>query len=206
MMGERTRRERPFRGRRPLTCGAWLGVFVTTAVLAATALTTDGCVIADPPTDLPRLAEMRPTIVRASVVPSMSGVIGRWPDAFYVPVEVSDPLVNIRWATFIDYDPVTGDGYVTEGTSPPDQSPADGRVRMLRIEIPDPGDQGCHVVEIVVALNLDTSDTKRAHTPQAPGGDIAMWLFNLSGDFAGCPIRDAGLVPVADAEAGTVDP
>lgn len=193
------------RGRRPLARGAWVGVAVTTAVLVATALTTDACVIADPPTDLPRLAEMRPTIVRASVVPSMSGVLGRWPGSFYVPVEVSDPLVNLRWASFIDYDPVTGDGYVTDGTSTPEQSPADGRVRKLRVDIRDPGDNGCHIVEIVVALNLDASDTKRAHTPQAPGGDTAMWLFNLSGDFSGCPIRDAGISPVVEAEAGTSD-
>jgi hypothetical protein len=55
----------------------------------------------------------------------------------------------------------------------------------------------CHVVEIVVALRLNSvKDPKNAHTPDDPGGDSVTWFFSPSGDFAGCPVLDAGITPL----------
>jgi hypothetical protein len=158
----------------------------------------DACVIADPPSDLPRLGEMRPTIVRESVVPSMSSVLGRWPTTFVVPVELSDPQAEIAWASFIDYNPATGAGVQQFDVAKPGSS-TNGRIHTLEIPIQQPADNGCHVVEIVVGLRLNALNV---HTPEPPGGDTATWLFNLSGDLSGCPIRDAGIVPIIDADAG----
>lgn len=158
------------------------------------------CVIADPPSDLPQLPEMRPTILRASVVPSSSAVLGRWPSKFIVPVELSDPLAEISWASFVDYNSVTGEGFDQTQTSRYEPSSTNGRIRTLEIPITMPSLDRCHVVEIIVALRLNTSDPRNAHTPQEPGGDSVSWFFSPSGDLAGCPVLDAGLEPVVDVD------
>jgi hypothetical protein len=184
------------------------GLIVTASIALAMAMAIDACVIADPPTELPQLGEMRPTIVRASVAPSMSSVLGVWPDKFIVPVEMSNPQADLAWATFVDFDPVTGFGIQAKGTKTAAQSSAAGGGRMLELAIAKPNDNSCHIVEIVVALRLPDEITggKSLHTPPPPGGDTAMWVFNLSGDLAGCPVRDAGISPEidgGDAEAGS---
>lgn len=160
-----------------------------------------GCVIADPPGDLPQLPPMRPTIVRASVVPPPSKVLGRWPERFIVPVELADPRATLWWSAFVDYNPDTGfglDGLPTKSTYEPGTT--QGRVRILEIPIGAPSTDRCHVVEVVVALNLNTRDAKNAHTPDEPGGDIVSWFYSPSGDLAGCPVLDAGIPPPLPAE------
>jgi hypothetical protein len=172
------------------------------AALGMAVVMSDACVIADPPTDLPTLPPMRPTIRRASVVPPTSAVLGRWPAKFIVPVEVSDPRVDIAWATFVDYNPFNGQGYISDGVSRRAPS-ANGNIRTLELPIPMPSLDRCHVVEIVVALRLNTFNGQTAHTPEEPpGGDIVSWFFNPSGDLAGCPVLDAGLEPVPETDAG----
>jgi hypothetical protein len=173
-------------------------------MLASTAVLVDACVIADPPTDLPRPSERRPTIVRASAVPSTSAVLGTWPTTFIVPVELSDPLAKITWATFVDYNPVTGEGFMGSETSTYEPASTKGNIRILEIPITMPSLDRCHVVEVIVALRLNTRDRRNAHTPEEPGGDSVSWFFSPSGDLAGCPVLDAGLMPVidSDAEAG----
>ncbi|HVJ91918.1 MAG TPA: hypothetical protein VM580_19090 [Labilithrix sp.] len=158
----------------------------------------DACVVADPPTDLPTLPEMRPTIVRASVVPSASSVLGAWPTKFIVPVEVSDPRADIAWSTFVDYNAFTGAGLKQTETSKAEPN-SRSRVRVLEIPIPEPSLDRCHVVEVVVALRFSRFGP---HIPEEPpGGDIVSWFFNPTGDLAGCPSLDAGAVPLSDGGA-----
>ncbi|MBX3220082.1 MAG: hypothetical protein KF795_06145 [Labilithrix sp.] len=178
--------------------------------IACGGVTIGACIIADPPTDLPRPSERRPTVVRASVVPSTSFVLGRWPSKFIVPVELSDPLAEISWATFIDYNPITGEGFIQNETSKYEPASTRGNIRVLEIPITAPSLDRCHFVEVIVALRLNTSDPRNAHTPEAPGGDSVGWFFSPGGDLAGCPVLDAGLPPLsdagADAEAGGIEP
>jgi hypothetical protein len=189
----RSRPRRPFTGPRLALVG-----------LMFAAIGLHACVIADPPTELPRSSERRPTIVRPSVVPSTSAVISGWPSNFIVPVELSDPLAKLSWAAFIDYNPVTGEGFVDGQTSVYEAATTQGNIRMLELRIEKPSLDRCHVVEIIVALRLNTTDIRNAHTPEEPGGDSVSWFFNPTGDLAGCPVVDAGLVPIVEPnpEAG----
>lgn len=194
----------PKRGR--LAVG--MRVIAVVTIVVATAMVADACVIADPPTDLPQLGELRPRIIRESVVPSTSSVIGQWPEdgKFIIPVELSNPLADLEWAAFVDYNPTVPSGYWDNSTV--EKSPATGRIRMVEVELKRPLDNGCHIVEIVVALKWEGSKTTLSlHNPPAPGGDIATWVFNLSGDPSGCAVPDAGIRPLVDAatdaEAGT---
>ena len=175
------------------------------AIAAAISCGALACVIADPPTELPRPAERRPTIVRASVVPSTTAVLGSWPSLFILPVELSDPRSDLLWATFIDYNPATGEGFIQTDKSVYEADSTNGNIRMLEIPIPVPSADRCHVVEVIVALRLNTRDPRNAHTPEEPGGDSVSWFYSPSGDLAGCPVLDAGLQPLqpdSDAEAG----
>jgi hypothetical protein len=161
------------------------------------------CVIAEPPSDLPRLPETRPTILRGQVVPSAGSVLGRWPQKFTVPVELIDPKVTFLYSAFIDYNPATGEGLDPgfPASSEFEQGTQDGRVRTLEIPISTPALDQCHTVEIIVALRLNTTDPRNAHTPLPPGGDSVTWFFSPSGDLSGCPVLDAGIAPpVGDAE------
>lgn len=190
-----------------------LRVVAIVAALAVGAVLVGACVIADPPTPLPQLPEMRPTIIRASVVPPTTSVLGRWPSKFIVPVELSDAKSTLYWATFVDYNPATREGLDQRGESTYEPSSTQGRIRTLELPISMPSLDRCHVVEVVVALTLNTSDPRTAHTfEEPPGGDIATWFFSPSGDLSGCPILDAGLAPVVDdagadsaAEAGSTE-
>jgi hypothetical protein len=175
-------------------------------VLGGAVVVSNACVIADPPSDLPTLPETRPTIVRASVVPSASSIIGTWPDRFIVPVEMSDPRAPLFYASFIDYNANSGQGLAgIPGESDYESATTQGRVRLLEIPIDPPSLDSCHVVEIVVALHKNTNDSRSAHTPPDPGGDIVSWFFSPSGDLAGCPVLDAGLSPLPDASTDASD-
>jgi hypothetical protein len=179
-----------------------LGLAAVVSVIASHA-----CVIADPPTDLPTLPELRPVIVRGSVVPSASSIVGRWPDKFIVPVELVDPSVRIFYSAFVDYNSATGEGIDgAPQTSDFELNSTNGRVRTLEVPITPPSLDRCHVVEVVVALRLKaTTDPKNAHTPDEPGGDSVTWFYSPSGDLAGCPVLDAGITPLdldAEAEGG----
>jgi hypothetical protein len=144
-------------------------------------------------------------------------VLTRWPvdSTFLVPVELADPNLEFRYASFIDYNPLTGDGLVEE----PRQSVYEvsnnssntvGRTRTLTILIPEPSPDRCHTIEVVVALHLAsdtdlTGDPKLRHTPLAPGGDIATWFYNPSGGLDGCPQLDAGVDSGMDADADALE-
>ena len=180
------------RGRRNLRVVATMATFAVTCVLV------HGCVIADPPTPLLQLPEMRPTIMHSSVVPSTSSVLGTWPATFIVPVELSNPRADVAWASFVDFNPATGEGFDNAQISK--WEPTANGIRILEIPITMPSLDRCHVVEIVVALRLNTTSTQTAHTPEPPGGDIVTWFFSPSGDLSGCPVLDAGLTPI-DAAA-----
>lgn len=176
-----------------------LGVASVVSLIAAVTVVTDACVIADPPTELPRTSERRPTIKRASVVPSTTAVLGRWPAKFTVPVELSDPFADVTWATFVDYNSVTGEGLIQYATSRYTPASTSDNIRMLEIPIVEPSSDRCHIVEIIVALHLNTNDTRNVHTPEPPGGDSVSWFFSPSGDLAGCPVLDAGLYELVDS-------
>jgi len=183
---------------------AGMGLRRIAATWAVLATITAGisCVVADPPTDLPRLPQMRPIVVRSSVVPPVSAVLGRWPDKFIVPVELVDPRATIYYSAFVDYNPATGEGL--EGrpqASPYEPRSTQGAIRTLEVPIVEPSSDRCHTVEIVVALNVSSfTDPRIAHTPPEPGGDSVSWFYSPGGDLAGCPTLDAGITPVGDAE------
>ena len=161
------------------------------------------CVLAEPATNLPTLPDLRPTIVRASVVPTASAVLLTWPGKFIVPVELIDPRETILWASFVDYNSITPAGYDNNGSSPYEAASALGNIRLLQIPITEPSSDKCHLVEIVVAKNLDVRSEVGAHTPLEPGGDIVSWFYNPSGDLDGCPSVDAGIAP---GDAGDAAP
>lgn len=166
--------------------------------IGAVVAVTCACVIADPPTPLPAVPDGRPTILHSSAFPSTSAVLGTWPTTFIVPVQLSNPRADLAWASFVDFNPVTGEGFDNTDISKWTPS-ATTNIRVLEIPITTPSLDRCHVVEIVVALRLNTSSTQTAHTPEPPGGDIVTWFFSPSGDLAGCPVLDAGLPPLIDA-------
>lgn len=171
------------------------GLLLVAAVIGA-------CVIAEPPVDLPAAPVIRPTIVRSAAVPPPTGVITRWPGTFYVPVQLSDARMTFYAAYFVDYNPITGEGYQDTIASSP--SPGDTRpVRTLPISITEPARDGCHTVEVVVARELlptISGDGRFAHTPSSPNdGDSITWFYSPNGDPSGCPVVDAGLLPDAAA-------
>ncbi|MDB4935598.1 MAG: hypothetical protein JWP87_2570 [Labilithrix sp.] len=166
----------------------------------------DACILAQPSGEIPRIPETRPTILHASVVPSTTSVLTRFPSTFIVPVELADPTVRIVYAAFIDYNPLNNGDGIVDSPSHSDFEPSNtnGRIRTLNVLIPEPADTDrCHKIEVVVALRLvSETDQRNAHTPAEPGGDIATWFYNPSGDLSGCPALDAGLDASIDAEAG----
>lgn len=161
------------------------------------------CVLAEPATELPTLPDIRPTIVRASVVPSASAVLITWPSKFVVPVQLIDARETITWAAFVDYNASTGDGFDSFAPSEAQPGAASDTTRILEIPITRPSDDRCHVVEVVVAKNLNTTSARNAHTPLEPGGDIVSWFYNPSGDLGGCPVVDAGVASDAGTDSGT---
>ena len=165
------------------------------------------CVLAQPSGEVPRLPDSRPTILHASVVPSTSAVLTRFPSVLKVPVELVDPTADFVHATFVDYNPSTGAGLVDGPTiSRFEVANTTSRVRTLNITIPEPAELGrCHVIEVIVALRLKaTTDPKNVHTPDEPGGDLVTWFYNPNGDLGGCPSLDAGIDarPTGDAAEG----
>ena len=180
----------------------------TVGLCVATISVQDGCVLAEPPGELRRIPESRPTIVHASLVPSTSAVLTRFPSTFIVPVELADPNVEFSYSEFIDYNPLTGEGLVEaprrsvyEASN--NTSNTIGRTRTLTIAIPPPLETDrCHTIEVVVALRLKSeTDPKNAHTPDERGGDIATWFYNPNGDLGGCPTLDAGIDASTDTDA-----
>lgn len=158
------------------------------------------CVIAEPPLDLPTAPPARPTIIRATAVPKTTGVFTGWPDRFIIQVQVADPRKTFFATYFVDYNPATGDGYQNYETSPPSPNET---VRTLQLPIIQPTSEGCHVVEVVVAeqfVSLDVGGIggRSAHTPTFPttDGDSITWLYSSNGDPSGCPVTDAGLIPI----------
>lgn len=155
------------------------------------------CVIAEPATDLPSVPVMRPIILRGSVVPSVSAVLGRWPKSFIVPVELVDPRVTFLYSAFVDFNDAPGAPSGLDGPAQESQyevATTQGRVRTIEVPIVEPPSGGCHVVEIVVAYRFE--DPTRPHTPAEPGGDSVQWFYSPGGDLAGCPVLDAGIEPL----------
>jgi len=170
--------------------------------MAVVVAAQDACVIAEPSGELPRLPESRPTILHSSVVPREGAVLTRFPSVFILPVELTDPTVDFSYAAFIDYNSSTGAGLVLGPTDSVFEAAnaGGGRTRILTVPIPDPLDDRCHVIEVVVALRL-INDPRFAHAPAPPGGDIATWYYNPNGDVGGCPSLDAGFDAPSDADA-----
>ena len=171
---------------------------------AAVIFGQDACVLAEPSGALRTLPDFRPTIVHSSLVPPTSAVITSFPSAFIVEVELVDPTVDVAYATFIDYNPFTGEGLVESPGSSSHEPNASGRTRLITIAINEPLElDRCHVIEIVVALRLaGVDDPKHVHTPDAPGGDIATWFYNPNGDLKGCPSLDGGVDAPSDGDSG----
>ncbi|MDB4946450.1 MAG: hypothetical protein JWP97_5984 [Labilithrix sp.] len=173
---------------------------VASALLLAV---SQACVIAQPSGDIPRLPATRPIILEATLVPSASAILREFPTLLSLQVELADPSVSVASATFIDYNPLTGEGLVEAPTSWPFNGNDPGeRTRRLNISIPPPADLSrCHTIEVVVALTLNARDGKSAHTPEEPpGGDIAVWFYNPNGDSV-CPSLDGGVDAGSDADA-----
>lgn len=164
------------------------------ATASSFAAVVAACVLSQPSGDIPTLPASRPTIDHSSVVPSTTTVLTTWPQTFNLSVELVDPTAPFVYASFVDYNPLTGEGRVDGPTrSAYEASKQSDRKRSLEISIQPPADlQRCHVIEVVVALSLNTRDNKNAHTPDEPGGDLVAWFYNPNGDLGGCPSLDAG--------------
>ena len=154
------------------------------------------CILGEPTADLPRLPPTPPVIVRGSVSPSANGILSTFPPngVFVVPVALTDPTVTFQWAAFVDYDPTTNEGLQLTGDSTFEPDSLSTSTRVIEIPLTPPVIEGCHIVEVVVALQLRARDTaNNAHTPLDPGGDSIQWIYSPSGDLAGCPVLDAGI-------------
>lgn len=174
------------------------------ACVALPTLVLGACILGEPTADLPRLPQTRPTIVRGSVVPTPNAVLGSWPSTFIVPVELVDPTVTFEWAAFVDFNARSNEGLLLADQSTFEAANQTSRQRTLEIPIPAPPDTDrCHVVEVVVALQLETLDNPTtAHTPLPPGGDSITWFYSPNGDLAGCPTLDAGIDAEVVADGG----
>jgi hypothetical protein len=166
-------------------------------VRVAMLLAVTSCIIAEPGTDPPKPPVTRPHIVRPSVVPAAGPVLGQWPAKFDVPVELSDPTLPFGYVMFIDYDSSTDNGItVACGVNSFEAATlTNGGLRLLEIALPPPPDlDRCHVVEVLVALQIVCNqDSNAAHSPPEPGGDSVTWTYNPTGGVDGCPTLDAGL-------------
>jgi hypothetical protein len=172
------------------------GLFIAAGIVGA-------CVIAEPPLDLPTAPVVRPTIIRSMCVPKTTSVFTGWPEHFYIYVQLSDPRQTFFAIPFVDYNPSTGDGYgkaVQSTPVPGDANP----VRMVEVDITQPLNDGCHTVEVVVALQPDLRTGISAHSPadSLTNGDSITWLYSPTGDPSGCPIVDAGLRPIEPVDGG----
>jgi hypothetical protein len=164
-------------------------------LLAAPAVVIAGIVIAcipEPPPDLPDLPRARPTILRASVVPPASAVLGSFPSKFIVPVELADPTESFLSVAYIHYNPLTGSGRQGRAEeSRFERSNTVGRVRTIDVVLSPPAPDRCHVIDVIVARRFE--DEARPRRPvDPPGGDIVTWFYSPSGTLAGCPSLDAG--------------
>ena len=172
-------------------------------------LVCDGCIIAEPQAELPRVPEVRPRIARGASVPPASQVLRSWPEKFVVPIELVDPAATFQWRVYVDYDESTGDGFVNGDTSSAEPGSLDGGLRVIEVQVPAPLDADrCHTIEMLVALRFRGdfgSEGRSAHTPEQPGGDSLTWLYAPSGSLEGCATVDAAPLFVdasADGEAG----
>jgi len=180
-------------------------VVVGIASLGALAAATDACVLVEPAAELPRIPSSRPSILRGSVYPSASAVLTTFPTQLIVPVELADPVLPFYYAAFVDYNTATGEGLVVRSTESPFViGNTVGRIRTARVTLLPPADlDRCHVIEVVVALAVESGTSGAAtHTPREPGGDLVTWFYNPNGDLGGCPTLDAGFdAPLVDAGA-----
>ena len=179
--------------------------------LLATSVAVAACVLAEPVGALPRNAVSRPTIVRASVVPNAGAILSSFPTVFLVPVELSDPTSTFQYAAFVDFDPTSELSLALLDTSTFEVSNLKGKTRVLEVPVPPPTSlDECHVIEIVVALELDGTSASAAHTPRqgGPGGDSVSWLYSPGGNLAGCPVLrvdGGGPLPQDSGADGSVD-
>jgi len=158
------------------------------AVLAAAMTALPGCVLADPTSTLPVVAELPPHIIGPSVVPPRDQVLTTWPTQFIVPVTVIDPSKAIYWLAFEDYSPVNATPLELGPIGPARVADGGDVVNLvIRGELSKPMGPGCHTVRIVVAYAFSSGNS-----PDSQGGDDVSWLFSGSGDVAGCEGYDAG--------------
>jgi hypothetical protein len=165
------------------------------AVLAA-------CIIADPPTDLPRPTPRKPTIIRSTAVPPDTRVLGTFPDptqgqGFHVEVEV-DPSApkGLTWRLYLDYVPVTLDStQIGTGDIPLDPTSAHPEIREVDM-IPGPSTRSdltrCHVFEGIVSFPPAGGGTS-THDYDPELGDSITWFYSPTGDVSGCPVFNSGL-------------
>lgn len=159
-----------------------------------------GCLVPDPPGDLPARASRPPRILRDDAKPPPSIVMGRLESAatLVVPVEVLDTQAKLVWRLFVDFDPELSGAAVLDGVVDADQ--AQSTVRTVAVQISglvDPG--ACHNFRLVVAFDFQA---RSPWTPASPGGDSADWFYRPGGQVAACPGYDAGTFPDASADAG----
>jgi hypothetical protein len=147
----------------------------------------------EPPPDLAELPPTRPVILRASVVPNPSAVLGYFPEKFIIHVELADPTQPFQYVAYLDYNPFTGGlRVVPERTSEFQPSNTRGRVRTFELSFAPPSPDRCHLIEVIVARAfVDDGTVRRPIEP--PGGDVVSWFYNPGGALQGCPTLDAGV-------------
>lgn len=183
-------------------------LFSLGAVGACSCALLVACVIADPPTDPPLFPRFRPTIVRDSCVPNANQILASFPDKFVIPVELVDPSTSFEWRLYYDYDPESGNGLVTSGTSRYDPERDSRTIRLIETVQRPPVDlKVCHTIEVVVAvrfqLGADFPGTLK-HAPDESGGDSVTWFYAPDGDTRSCGVvaPDASTAD-ASSDAGT---
>lgn len=168
--------------------------------VAAAGAALAGCLVPDPPGDLPSNPQRPPRILRDSASPPPSDVIGTIgpSSALIVPVEMLDTQRQLAWRLFVDFDPDVSANAVLDGRVDADQSKS--TVRTVSVQIAGLVDTArCHTFRLVVGFDFQA---RSPWTPTSPGGDSADWFYRPGGSTAACPGYDAGTFPEAGADAG----
>jgi hypothetical protein len=184
--------------------------------LGTLGLVLGACLLPLPPEPAP-LPNLRPFIVRASVIPAPEKVMTVLPKTAIVPVELVDPSVRFEWRLYVDYantavldDPTNPDdlgGRVASGVSVSDGTGSSKRVLEIPLsavgELPGLGlsPDRCHLIEVLVAQAFVGPSRREGHTARPPGGDTVSWFYSPNGTFEGCPTQVVvpSDVPIQDA-------
>jgi hypothetical protein len=160
---------------------------------ALAAATVVGTACITPPPEWVDPPPKRPVILDEQLQPPLTQILSSPPASFTVWLALSDPQETFRYAVFVDYN--------ASLDTPPAESgggiPSSTEVSFTFPSPPVLADGNCHSVEVLVVHDFATllDGAVLRHTPDAVGGDEAIWFIVPAGSPDTCPWFDGGLPP-----------